>query len=263
MITSLMTSVLDVCKESCLIGPILRTRSKPLFSLRSYILTLNHTPSTHQNNKYIITLFDDHTLHAWVKLLNSKDKAIVATGQFLKMVQTQFNMQVLKFMSDGGENINAKLFTECWLIKGLSSYCHHHALCKLMAELNILCALSPRKHMLCVTPWEYQIPGGNLLLNTLLMCTIEHRLGGSGGKFCHSPNLPQHQDHQPNSCTNPANSAAIRTTHHNLRLSIPVTNQQHTSLASSDFTSPSPGIQIYSSFPHLFVALLQYPLLQS
>jgi hypothetical protein len=51
---------------------------------------------------------------------------------------------------------------------------------------------------------------------------------------------PQHQDHQPNSCTNPANSAAICTTHHELRLSIPVTKQQHTSPASLDFTSPSP-----------------------
>jgi hypothetical protein len=51
---------------------------------------------------------------------------------------------------------------------------------------------------------------------------------------------PQHPDHQPSSGTNPANSAAICTTHHKLRLSILVTNQQHTSLTSSDFTSPSP-----------------------
>jgi hypothetical protein len=42
-----------------------------------------------QNNKYIITFFDDHTSHAWVKLLKSKDKAIVATCQLLKMVQTR------------------------------------------------------------------------------------------------------------------------------------------------------------------------------
>jgi hypothetical protein len=39
---------------------------------------------------------------SWVKLLKSKDQAIIATCQFLKMVQTQFDTQVVKFMSDGG-----------------------------------------------------------------------------------------------------------------------------------------------------------------
>jgi hypothetical protein len=49
-------------------------------------------------------------LHAWVKLLKSKDQAIDAIHQFLKMVQTQHKTQVLKFMSDGGGEYQSKAF---------------------------------------------------------------------------------------------------------------------------------------------------------
>jgi hypothetical protein len=69
------------------------------------------------------------------------------------------------------------------------------------------------------------------------------------------------------SCTNAANSAAICTTHHAHWLSIRVIGLQHSSPASLHFTCTShhhhPGTQIHSSLPHLFVALLRHPLLQS
>jgi hypothetical protein len=66
--------------------------------------------NSYHNHKYIITFFDDHTSHAWVKLLKSKDQAINAVRQFLKMVQTQHKAQVLKFMSDGGGEYQSKAF---------------------------------------------------------------------------------------------------------------------------------------------------------
>jgi hypothetical protein len=126
-----------------------------------------------------------------------------------------------------GENISPKCFIECWLIKGLSSCSCHCVLHKSMAELNTSCALSLRKQMLCIVPWEYQILGGNLLLNTLLMCTIKHCLGELDGKFhmnwsmrsyCHKPmpatsshiyNTSQRY-HQPPQLANPIHLGAIR-----------------------------------------------------
>jgi hypothetical protein len=54
--------------------------------------------------KYVVTFFDDHSSHAWIKLLKTKDQTIHASKHFIEMVKTKYNAKISRWKcNQGGE----------------------------------------------------------------------------------------------------------------------------------------------------------------
>jgi hypothetical protein len=81
------------------------TRAERPFELIHSDLKSYPVKSVH-GYKYIVTFFDDHSSHAWHKLIKTKDETLRATRQFIAMVKTQFNASIRQWCCDqGGEYI--------------------------------------------------------------------------------------------------------------------------------------------------------------
>ncbi len=74
---------------------------------------------SYHKNKYTIVFYDDHTSHAWIQHLKTKDAALSAIKQFLAMVETQYKGTVRKWMSDGGGEYTSKALTTLLKDKGI------------------------------------------------------------------------------------------------------------------------------------------------
>ena len=49
---------------------------------------------SYYHQKYLITFYNNFTSYAWISLLTTKDKAILATRQFLAFIENQYHMSV-------------------------------------------------------------------------------------------------------------------------------------------------------------------------
>jgi len=58
-------------------------------------------------------------LYAWISLLTTKDKAILATRQFLAFMGDQYHISVQMWMSDGGGEYKLAAFDELLRNKGI------------------------------------------------------------------------------------------------------------------------------------------------
>jgi transposase InsO family protein len=65
---------------------------------------------SYQKFKYSIIFYDDHTSHAWTINLRTKDAALPAVKQFIKMVEVKYKSNIQKWMSDGGGEYNSGAF---------------------------------------------------------------------------------------------------------------------------------------------------------
>ena len=61
------------------------------------------------NQKYFLTIIDDHSRHTWVHLMSSKYDARRLVD-FVAYVQTQFHMTVKAIRSDNGPEFHMPIF---------------------------------------------------------------------------------------------------------------------------------------------------------
>jgi hypothetical protein len=59
--------------------------------------------------KYVIVFLDDFTSNAWTVNLRTKDAALSATHQFIKLVENHFDSKITQWMSDAGGEYKSKV----------------------------------------------------------------------------------------------------------------------------------------------------------
>jgi len=72
--------------------------------------------------KYIIIFYDDYTSMSWIKLLCTKDQALIATKEFIKDVQNQHSTSIKGWMLDAGKEYKLKPFEQLMQNHGIHIY---------------------------------------------------------------------------------------------------------------------------------------------
>ena len=97
------------------------TRAMKPFELVHLDLKSFETESYHRS-RYIIVFYDDYTSMGWIKLLQTKDQALLATKEFIKYVQNQHSTSIKDWMSDAGGEYKSKAFGQLMCNQGIHVY---------------------------------------------------------------------------------------------------------------------------------------------
>ena len=84
--------------------------SKPFELVHSDLKSL--PVESYHKYKYSIVFLDDFSSNAWTINLRTKDATLPATKRFITMVKTQFNTNIVEWMSDTGGEYKSKAFLD-------------------------------------------------------------------------------------------------------------------------------------------------------
>jgi len=112
---------IEIPKEDCLCPGCLKGKMKSIpfqssktRAARPFELIhcdLKEFPTiSYRKYKYAIVFYDDYSSHAWTMNLWSKDTAIHATKQFIKMVEVKHKSKIVQWMSDAGGEFKSNAF---------------------------------------------------------------------------------------------------------------------------------------------------------
>ena len=106
------------CQESCVVCPLAKitkipfplstSRAKEAFELIHIDTWGPYRVRSKANERYFLTIVDDHTRMTWIHLMKQKSDAFAALTTFVHMVQNQFNKKVKIIRSDNAPELDDK-----------------------------------------------------------------------------------------------------------------------------------------------------------